>query len=147
MVDLNDLVDAPGWILTDASAINEDGDIVGIGVKDGESRGFLLVADGAIVPPTPGNEPPVAVANADVRRGRAPLTVRFDASGSSDPEGLALSYHWDFGDGTTSDEPDPSHSYDVKGTYFVVLTVTDEGGLGASDSLEISVRRPRGGKK
>jgi PKD repeat protein len=34
-------------------------------------------------------------------------------------------YMWDFGDGTVSDEPYPSHAYKNDGTYEVELTVTD----------------------
>ncbi|MEO1257634.1 MAG: choice-of-anchor B family protein [Bacteroidota bacterium] len=37
-------------------------------------------------------------------------------------------YTWDFGDGTTSNEEDPSHSYNAVGTYTVALTVTNECG-------------------
>ena len=46
--------------------------------------------------------------------------VRF-TSLSSD---VGLSYHWDFGDGMTSDEQMPLHSYSQEGVYSVCLTVT-----------------------
>jgi probable HAF family extracellular repeat protein len=147
MVDLNDLVDASSWVLTAASAINDAGDIVGTGLKDGQRHGFLLLGDGSVVPPPPANDPPLAVASSDVSRGRAPLTVHFDASDSTDPDGSALSYHWDFGDGTTSSESSPTHTYETEGSYLVVLTVADEGGLSDSAQLEITVRRARGRKK
>jgi glucose/arabinose dehydrogenase/PKD repeat protein len=58
----------------------------------------------------------------------APHTVTFEAD-VSDPEGQALSYLWDFGDGTTSTEAAPSHTYAAIGYYEVTLTVTDD--LGA----------------
>ncbi len=51
--------------------------------------------------------------------------VMFDASESVDPEGEIISYHWDFDDGTTSDEISVSHSYDAEGLYFVELTIKD----------------------
>lgn len=44
---------------------------------------------------------------------------------SSDPDGEVLSWHWDFGDGTTSTEQNPSHRYRDNGIYTVSLTVTD----------------------
>lgn len=37
-------------------------------------------------------------------------------------------YSWDFGDGSTSDEQHPTHTFTVTGTYPVVLTVTGAGG-------------------
>jgi PKD repeat protein len=47
-------------------------------------------------------------------------------------------YSWDFGDGATSDEKDPAHTYTQGGSYSAVLTVTD--GLGtATDSVTITV--------
>jgi probable HAF family extracellular repeat protein len=50
MTDLNDLVaGSPGWVLTDAVAINDQGDIVGTGLLDGQSHGFLLTSDSATV--------------------------------------------------------------------------------------------------
>lgn len=43
MTDLNDLIPPEsGWILTSATAINENGDIVGTGIFDGQVHGFLL---------------------------------------------------------------------------------------------------------
>lgn len=41
---------------------------------------------------------------------------------------LATSYHWDFGDNTTSEEQNPTHSYAAAGKYEVTLTVTDADG-------------------
>lgn len=55
-------------------------------------------------------------------------STSFDASGSSDPDGDSLTYHWDFGDGATSDEKTTSHVYEKSGSYRVVLTVKDSSG-------------------
>jgi probable HAF family extracellular repeat protein len=140
MRDLNALVAAPGWILTSATAINDAGDIVGSAIVAGQARGYLLVADGQPPPPPPTGAPPVAVAGADVTKGKAPLTVRFDSSGSHDPDGSGLAYEWSFGDGASSDQPDPSHTYPEPGVYVVTLTVRDDEGLTDVAQLEISVR-------
>jgi PKD repeat protein len=51
------------------------------------------------------------------------VPVQFDGSGSSDPDGDALSYMWDFGDGGSSTEVSPMHAYTATGTYNVTLTV------------------------
>jgi len=54
-------------------------------------------------------------------------TVEFSSS-VVDLDGEVVSYLWDFGDGNTSDEPNPSHQYAEAGTYTVTLTVTDDDG-------------------
>lgn len=68
--------------------------------------------------------------------------VDFDASGSHDPDGSIVSYHWNFGDGssTTTTSPTVSHFYSEGEGYFVQLTVTDnEGATGfAGRSVFIS---------
>ncbi|MBI5362214.1 MAG: hypothetical protein HZA53_03480, partial [Planctomycetes bacterium] len=58
------------------------------------------------------NLPPSANASPAVSYGPTPLAVALSAAGSSDPEGLPLAYHWDFGDGTTSTDRDPVHVYE-----------------------------------
>jgi PKD repeat protein len=52
------------------------------------------------------------------------VPVQFDGSGSSDPDGDALSYMWDFGDSQSSTEVSPTHTYTATGTYNVTLTVS-----------------------
>jgi PKD repeat protein len=85
------------------------------------------------------NQPPVALASTDVTVGPVPLLANFDASGSYDLEGNIISYNWTFGDGASSDEIYPSHTYVQPGTYTVQLTVTDtDGGIGTT-ALEIVV--------
>src|SRR5262249_47575739 len=70
---------------------------------------------------------PVAKAGADHTSGPAPLTVNFSSAGSNDPGGSALTYSWDFGDGTTSTSANPSHTY-AAGNYTAVLTVRNSAG-------------------
>lgn len=77
-----------------------------------------------------GNRPPVAVASSDINYGTGPLTVQFNGSASSDPDGQALTYRWHFGDGTpTSTQANPTHVFNapagVPTRYEVTLTVTD----------------------
>ena len=52
----------------------------------------------------------------------------FDGSGSADPDGTLSTYAWSFGDGTSSAEVSPSHTFAADGTYPVTLTVTDNQG-------------------
>ena len=56
--------------------------------------------------------------------GIAGKAVSFDGTGSTDNHYVA-SYKWDFGDGTTSTEVRPKHTYSEAGTYRVSLTVYD----------------------
>jgi PKD repeat protein len=71
--------------------------------------------------------------------GEAPLTVEFDASGSSDPDGTIVSYEWDFGDGQDATGDTVEHIFEEAGTYRVTLTVSDDQGLTASTSRDITV--------
>jgi glucose/arabinose dehydrogenase len=77
------------------------------------------------------NNPPSAVATANPTSGPAPLTVQFNGSGSSDPDGDAITYAWDLnGDGTYGDSTaaNPSFTYSTAGTYTARLQVTDARG-------------------
>ena len=70
-----------------------------------------------------------------------PVTVVFDASGSTDDRGIA-SYNWDFGDNTSGTEIIERHEYDSYGTYIVILTVTDYFGNKGYDTVTIIVKEP-----
>lgn len=88
------------------------------------------------------NRRPTVVQTATPIYGKAPLNVNFKASDSKDPEGTALKYEWDFGDGQTSTEANPSHTYNSKGkvaTYGATVKVTDEVGLSSSKTISIFV--------
>lgn len=60
------------------------------------------------------------------------LPYQFDATDSYDPEGDALTYEWDFGDGTTSTEARPQHVY-PSGTGDVVVRLTVRDGQAAGE--------------
>jgi glucose/arabinose dehydrogenase len=86
-----------------------------------------------------GNQPPVARASANRTSGTSPLTVNFSSAGSADPEGGALTFTWNFGDGTTSTAANPSHTYNGNGVRTVTLTARDPGGATGSTNLTITV--------
>jgi PKD repeat protein len=109
-----------------------------VGLQTGEAR---VAVDGGTPPRT------TFSALADPANNMAP-TADFDWScdhlacgftdASADPDGDLAGWRWRFGDGTSSEEREPTHSYEEPGTYTVTLTVTDQGG--ASDEASDEVR-------
>ena len=88
----------------------------------------------------PDNYPPTAIIGADATTGKAPLSVTFDSSGSTDVDGTIVSREWDFGDGSpSSNDVAPTHSYADPGLYTASLTVTDDAGESNTDTLVITV--------
>ena len=82
---------------------------------------------------------PTAVATADPTTGVAPLTVQWSSAGSVDPNGGPLTFSWDLGNGSSSTDADPVALYTTPGDYSAVLTVTDDDGLSASATVQITV--------
>lgn len=78
--------------------------------------------------------PPIANAGADISV-EVGETLQFNASQSSDPDGSIVSYAWS--NGLTG--INPSYVYDSVGSYTVTLTVTDDSGMQASDSVVVTV--------
>jgi PKD repeat protein len=70
--------------------------------------------------------------------------VRFDASGSSTPDGAAIvSYEWDFGNGQTSSSRTPNPvQYGTASTYTVRLTITDEFGRTGTTTRSVTIGTP-----
>lgn len=65
---------------------------------------------------------------------QVPATIQF--TNESTGSGM-LTYAWDFGDGTSSVQEEPSHNYTIPGTYPVLLKVSDEQGCESSHSVTI----------
>lgn len=85
------------------------------------------------------NKAPVA----DLAVECAELECRFDASGSSDPDGQIASVQWDLGDGTAAVDEVVEHAYAEAGTYEVTLTVTDDAGASTTETREVTVDRTK----
>ena len=113
--------------------IGPGGDLFYVDMEDGSLHRIIYTA---------ANQPPTARISANPTSGAAPLTVAFDGSGSTDPEGRPLTYSWDLnGDGTFGDATTPtaSYTYTSSGTYTASLRVTDDRGATNTASVTITV--------
>jgi PKD repeat protein len=114
-----------------------------IEVTDGElnmefisSANKASVSGIAIINQGPLDISPTALPSASIQEGPAPLLVDFSGSGST---GVVLNYFWDFGDGSTSTEPDPSHTFAQQGDYLVTLIVSGTGETSDTATIEVKV--------
>jgi PKD repeat protein len=82
------------------------------------------------------NSAPIAEISATPDSGIAPLSVQFDpqVQGGDAP----LEFAWDFGDGETSTSRRPSHTFQAAGDFSASVTVTDQNGDVATDSITIT---------
>jgi glucose/arabinose dehydrogenase len=137
--------DAQGVPIPSTASVFETGALTPVDVEIGPSGDVYYVDFGV-----PGEragaihriryKPPVAVIDADKTEGPSPLTVQFDGSRSTAVEpGGALTYDWDFGDGSPhSSAVSPTHTF-LTGTRTVRLKVTDPAnGLTSTASQVIS---------
>jgi photosystem II stability/assembly factor-like uncharacterized protein len=131
------------WAVTDSGSVgfgsvsalvaNPDG-FVWIGGWRGMVRRF------AGPPPPPVNQPPIA--SFDFLTAGLSVTL---TDTSVDNDGTIVSWAWDFGDGATSAEPDPTHVFATAGSYIIVLTVTDDDGDSDSAGRLVVVQPGPGG--
>nr|ARK09806.1 carbohydrate-binding protein [Fibrella sp. ES10-3-2-2] len=88
-----------------------------------------------------GNRPPVALAMAADTIGLAPMTVAFKGDKSRDYDaGDQVRYAWRFeGNKVASTEVNPTYTFRKNGVYKAILTVTDQAGKSAADTMTIKV--------
>jgi len=124
--------------------------IIGAGVPQTSACGFTDVdnspepmlfvngpafgGDGTCEDGTLVNSPPVADFSVDC----TDLLCDF-TNESTDSDGAIVSQQWDFGDGESSSDPNPTHGFDAAGTYTVQLTVTDDRGVSVGVSRDVEV--------
>ncbi|ADV51011.1 PKD domain containing protein [Cellulophaga algicola DSM 14237] len=111
-------------------------DQIGYQISDG--NGGMASGSITVTVTGPTNQAPTAVATGPTATITG-VVENFYADSSSDPDGDNLTYLWDFGDTTTSNLINPTHSYTTVGTYTVTLTVTDNGSPVLSDSEVILI--------
>ena len=104
-----------------------------VSLKVTDNDGLADTQEGSVLIST-GNQAPVADAGAAAYTGLIGAEVTFDGTGSSDPDGDALTYEWDFGDNSPRvNGVRPRHTYTTAGPFGVVLQVRDSEGLPAAD--------------
>ncbi|MBC7093129.1 PKD domain-containing protein, partial [Candidatus Bipolaricaulota bacterium] len=88
------------------------------------------------------NQPPTASFVFSPTNPDPGVSVTFNGTASSDPDGTIVSYAWNFGDGGTASGPTVSHAYGAAGAYTVTLTVTDNLGATGTKTQTIQVGPP-----
>ncbi|HEX4743071.1 MAG TPA: PKD domain-containing protein [Candidatus Limnocylindria bacterium] len=91
---------------------------------------------------TPANFPPTAVIQVKPASGNTSANFKFDGSRSVDDTTPreALSYSWDFGDGTTATGSSVRKKYMAPGEYTVTLTVRDADGMAGTATKVMKIR-------
>ena len=93
---------------------------------------YEVIADAQI------NEPPTATISVSPSTGYVPLSVSFSVN-AQDSDGAIASYHWDFGDGSSSNYGSATHTYNDIGSFTATCTVTDDDGATCERSQTVSV--------
>lgn len=131
--DGNDIWNSSGTLVSSAVGqkseplIAPDGSggaiIVWMDKRTGESDiyGQKVCNEGDLDSPQPPN---VTISGRPIS-GKPPLNVSFVSTVTGDQNKTPFSYLWNFGDGTSSTEENPLHTYTATGQYTVTLTVTD----------------------
>jgi glucose/arabinose dehydrogenase len=112
-------------------AVGPDGHIYYVNVWEGKLERIRYEAPA-------GNRPPSARSRTDAVRGAGPLVVTFDATGSSDPDGDALTYTWDFAGASSATGARVEATF-LAGAHEVTLTVTDPSGMTDVDTTVVYV--------
>ncbi len=80
----------------------------------------------------PVNPSPVVEFDAIPTEGCAPMTVQFN---ENSPDNNISQWAWNFGNGSTSNQENPTYTYTNEGIYDITLTLTNEYGCVSSDTL------------
>ena len=94
------------------------------------TNGPVIVSVDDLVVRGAGGDTPHAAPTARIASVENGLAVAFDGTGSTaDGDADIAGYEWNFGDGATSTNAKPDHTYSANGSYTVTLTVTDSAGM------------------
>ena len=113
-----------------------------------DDRGFMSQENVTIIvnPPTPGNQPPVAVIEVQPSVTVTEGTIQtLNASKSYDPDGNITNYLWNFENGTVIGTGETASVNLGVGSYVVYLTVWDNEGLQAIANVTLTINSASGG--
>ena len=127
-------------IWTSATAVEDGSHTFYVKAKDASSNGNIgsYGSCSFTVNTTAVGDSPVAAPNGPYT-GLTFQSISFDGSNSHDADGTITNYTWDFGDGTAGYNINPTHIYNLSGTYNITLTVTDNDGLTNSDTTTATI--------
>jgi len=128
-------------ITFDGSVLAIDPQTLGVVAVIPAGPGAIAITTPPQLSPPPTNMPPVAAAGADITV-LVGETAVFDGSASQDPDGIVTDFQWDFGDGTAASGATANHVYAAAGVYTATLTVTDDKGATAIDTVLVTVLTP-----
>nr|WP_020060233.1 collagenase [Bacillus sp. 123MFChir2] len=96
----------------------------GIATDEGESQGTII-------------------RRKDAYSGEENKAIEFKSDSSKAEDRKIISYLWDFGDGETSTEENPTHAYEKEGTYTATLTMTDDKGKESKEQMTVHIEREK----
>ncbi len=117
------------WTPTEEQIGTHDIEFIAVDDKDKPSQTSCKVTILVGTPPPPTQL--IAEFDAGPITGFKPLTVDFTDKSKGDPS----SWSWDFGDGATSTEQNPTHTYDESGDFTVKLTVSNSEGSDTDEEV------------
>jgi glucose/arabinose dehydrogenase len=124
---------ATGWNMGVDLESAPDGNLAYVSLRDGAVREIVY---------GPGNHKPAVAPTATPAKGAATLGVTLNAHGT-DPDGDALTYDWDLGDGSSHlTGATPGHFYTKPGHYTATVTADDGRGMTATATVPIDVTVP-----
>ena len=136
--DFGDLTNGSGAITTHPYTIVGTFNVT-LNVTDNNALNGTAYHDVIVQPAPPGPQPPVADFTVNPLRVNPGVPVTFDASTSFDPDGMIVSYTWEFGDSTGGTGVVATHAYANPGVFSVNLSVIDNQALSSSATHQVTV--------
>jgi|GEM_PF-2741465 len=134
--------DNPWWNLYAGAdlGVGVEAEILGKEIFDFNTNPPLISYE-QLIASASASEPPLANFISNTNNGTAPLEVTFTDQSIGNP----TSWQWDFGDGSTSTQANPTHTYTDNGSYTVSLTVINSYGSDTENKINFIIVSSGGG--